>query len=106
VLTDKEIKSLKPQDKNYKKADSDSLYLLVRTSGGMSWMMNYRYGGVQKTLTFGTYPKVGLKAARKKRDEAKENLSNYIDPASLKRAKKLAGRDSLESSFEIIGGEY
>jgi hypothetical protein len=41
-----------------KMADERGLYLLVQPAGSKLWRMNYRYGGKQKTLSFGAYPDV------------------------------------------------
>ena len=63
--------------------DSGGLYLLAKPNGKY-WRMDYRYAGKRKTLAIGVYPKVSLINARKKRDEAKEHLSNDTDPALIK----------------------
>lgn len=39
------IKAAKGRDKPYKLSDSDGLYLLVTSSGGRYWRMNYRHLG-------------------------------------------------------------
>ena len=59
--------------------DSGGLYLLVKPIGKY-WRMDYRYAGKRKTLSIGVYPTVSLVDARKKRDDAKDQLSNDIDP--------------------------
>ncbi len=50
--------------------------------------MNYRFAGKQKTLAIGVYPKVSLIEAGKKRDEAKDQLANDIDPVLTKAIRK------------------
>jgi Arm DNA-binding domain len=52
-LTAVAIKAAKGRTKEYKLADSDGLYLLVKPTGGRYWRMNYRFRGFQKTLSFG-----------------------------------------------------
>jgi Arm DNA-binding domain len=52
-LTAVAIKAAKGRAKDYKLADSDGLYLLVKPNGGRYWRMNYRFRGFQKTLAFG-----------------------------------------------------
>ncbi|MDR4518919.1 MAG: Arm DNA-binding domain-containing protein [Nitrosomonas sp.] len=75
--------------------DSGGLYLLIKPNGKY-WRMNYRFAGKQKTLAIGVYSAVGLKEARKKRDEAKEHLSNDSDPLLIKAIKKEAIRHAAE----------
>ena len=43
VLTDTQIKNLKPKEKLYRKADSNGLAIEVATSGSKIWRYRYRY---------------------------------------------------------------
>jgi len=45
MLTDAAIKALKAQEKPYKKADREGLYLLVRPNGSKLWQQSYRFAG-------------------------------------------------------------
>ncbi len=45
MLTDTEIKKLKPTGKDYQKADSKGLVLVVRKAGGKFWRYEFRLGG-------------------------------------------------------------
>lgn len=81
-LTDTFIKALKPDPSasaGTKYSDGHGLYLHAKESGKY-WRMAYRFGGEQKTLALGTYPTIGLAQARRKRDEAREQLASNIDP--------------------------
>ena len=53
MLTDSSIKALKPQDKPYKTADRDGLYLLVKPNGSKLWQQKYLFAGKQKVLSHG-----------------------------------------------------
>jgi superfamily II DNA/RNA helicase len=48
------------------------------------------------------YPDVSLSAARKKRDDVRENLAAGIDPGEAKRLKKRAVRLAAANSFEVV----
>src|SRR6266481_1260671 len=72
-LTDVRIRSAKPKDKISKIFDSGGLYLEVSVAGGKYWRWKYRFGGKEKRLAFGVYPDVSLKAAREKRDAARQH---------------------------------
>jgi len=52
------------------------------------WRLKYRFAGKEKTLSIGIYPQVSLKQARKAREEAKDLLSQGIDPNTKKKAQK------------------
>jgi hypothetical protein len=70
-----QAKSAKQKDADYKIADGGGLYLLVTTTGGRLWQFKYFFEGKEKLLTFGAYPEVSLESARKKRDEACEQIA-------------------------------
>lgn len=80
-LTEIEAKASKPRDRAYKLSDSEGLFLLIRPNGSKLWRMKDRYGGKEKLLSFGSYPRVGIAAAREKRAAAKAILSSGKDPA-------------------------
>ena len=80
-LNNTQCKNFKPEDKPYKKADGGGMYLEVMPNGSKYWRMKYRFADKEKRLALGVYPQVTLAEARKKREEAKENIRNGFDPA-------------------------
>ncbi|WP_232056779.1 tyrosine-type recombinase/integrase [Methylomonas rhizoryzae] len=60
----------------------------------------------QKILAIGEYPAIGLADARAKREEAKKQLANGIDPSTAKKAAKAASQDAAANSFEVIAREW
>jgi integrase len=105
-LTDAAVRNSKPQEKPIKLSDGGGLHLFVTPSGSRLWRMHYRFGGKQKTLSFGTYPKVSLAEARTKREEAKELLSAGVDPGVQHRIEKLNQQISVANTFSVIADEY
>jgi len=103
-LTDVRIRSAKPKDKISKIFDSGGLYLEVSVAGGKYWRWKYRFGGKEKRLAFGVYPDVSLKAARGKRDDAREQLAAGIDPGEARKAEKIAQAGA--ESFEAVAREW
>src|SRR3546814_16474003 len=89
TLTHIQISNAKPMEKAYKMADSDALYLLVRPNGAKLWRMHYRHLERQKTLYFGSWPDVGISAARELRDEARKKIVSGLDPAAEKKVERL-----------------
>jgi len=78
-LSDTAIRNAKPNGgKAFKLSDEKGLYLLVATSGGKWWRLDYRFDGKRKTLSMGTYPETILKEARDKRDQARKQLAQDI----------------------------
>jgi len=70
------------------------------------WRFKYRFGGKEKRLALGTYPRVSLKQARKLRNDARALLLQGIDPSAVKKAKLSAVSDQAANSFETVGREW
>jgi integrase len=64
MLTILDLKKLKPKDKKYEVTDQNGLLLQIYPSGAMSWRLNKSVSGKRITKTLGSYPELGLKAAR------------------------------------------
>ncbi|MCL2123852.1 MAG: integrase arm-type DNA-binding domain-containing protein [Desulfovibrionaceae bacterium] len=108
-LTDTFLRNLKTTGKVQKHSDGGGLYLQVSPSGGKLWRMAYRFDDKQKTLSFGAYPAVSLKDARVRREAAKEQLADGIDPgAAKKEARKIAAAKEREeaATFEAVAREW
>ena len=97
ALTDTACRNAKKQERPYKIADGEGLYLLVQPTGSRLWRMAYRFEGKQKTLAFGVYPTVTLADARAKRLEAKQALAKGADPAN--DTKKV-------ETFEVVAQRW
>lgn len=104
-LTDKKVHNAKPREKFYKLTDGDGLYLHVAETGGKLWRFRYRFGGKEKLLSLGSYPEISLLDARKKRDEARRQVANDIDPGAVRKAQKQAKVEETET-FEVIAREW
>ena len=101
-----QAKQAKSKDKSYKLADGHGMYLLVNPNGSKYWRLKYRYGGKEKVLALGVYPKTSLTGARDKRDEAKQLLAKDMDPGVVKRRNKQARNEAGANSFKVIATEW
>lgn len=106
LLTDVQIRRSKPQDKPYTLNDGNGLSLLIDPSGTKGWRFRYRFAGKAKMISFGVYGDVSLAEARKKRDEARHQLTNNINPSDARRAEKIALTHSNINTFEAIAREW
>ena len=97
ALTDRAIRSLKPNAKAYKRFDDRGLYVLVQPNGGRYWRLKYRFEGRERLLALGVYPEVSLRQARERRDVARRQIADGIDPSAERAARKLARADSFEA---------
>lgn len=105
-LTDTAIKNAKPGDKPIKLYDADGLLLWVAPSGGKWWRLKYRISGKEKMLSLGTYPEIGLRDARERRDEARRLLAEGIDPSDHRKATKSTRAQREANSFELVAREW
>lgn len=106
ALTDTAVKNAKPREKPYKMGDSLGLFLLVQPSGGRLWRLKYRRDGKEQKLALGAYPEISLKVARERRDEARSQLAQGLDPSREKRRKEALKRVSEQNTFELVAREY
>lgn len=105
-LTDTAIKQAKPSEKPRRLSDSQGLYLEVSPSGGKLWRWKYRVAGKEKRLAIGVYPAVGLAAARKARDAARDLLHAGEDPGVTRAREKARKSISSDDGFEVIAREW
>ncbi|HHM6444414.1 TPA: tyrosine-type recombinase/integrase [Pseudomonas aeruginosa] len=104
-LTDSAIKTAKPKEKPYKLSDSHGLYLEVTPTGSKLWRLKYRLAGKEKKLAIGAYPIIGLQQARQRRDEARQQLADGVDPSEQRKAAKQAQR-AEGLTFESVAREW
>lgn len=100
------VKNAKPGDKPQKLFDGGGLYLLVQPTGGRLWRLKYRFGGKEKLVSLGTYPDISLKEARERRDKARQELAQGIDPSSKRKAEKSSKAELAANSFEAVAREW
>jgi len=104
-LSEMKVRNAKPKEKFYKLTDGDGLYLHVTEKGGKLWRFRYRFGGKEKLLALGSYPEITLLDARQRRDGARRQLANKIDPGAVRKAQKQSSIQETET-FEVIAREW
>ena len=102
ALTDTEIRRSKPAEKPYKLSDGGGLHLLVTPSGGRLWRWKYRFEGCREADGTWPLPRLTLADARERRDAARKQLVNGIDPMAERRAEKTAVIVATDHTFEKI----
>lgn len=105
ALTDTAARTAKPRDKLYRLTDSLGLCLEVTTAGGKLWRFRYRFAGKAKMVGLGAYPSVTLAQARERRDEARRQLAQGLDPSAHKKEAKAAAAAQL-LTFEGLAREW
>jgi integrase len=106
ALTDVAIRNAKPRDKVYKMTDGGGLYLQVNPTCSRLWRLKYRVDGREQKLSIGPYPDFNLSEARRRRNEAREQLAMGKDPSGKKQRDKLRSRVDAENTFNAVASEY
>ncbi|WP_305368942.1 phage integrase central domain-containing protein [Photobacterium leiognathi] len=103
-LTDKQIKSTIPKDKEFTLSDGDGLQLRIRASGTKSWQFKFKapISGTQQKITLGVYPHLTLANARKKALEYQELLSQKINPKEHIKRQQLEAERQQANTFSNI----
>ncbi|MFK0344169.1 tyrosine-type recombinase/integrase [Pseudomonas asiatica] len=102
ALSEMAIRHARVTGKDYTLADSDGLILHITAQGGKVWHFRYYWAGKQKRMSFGSYPQLGLRDARTKRDEARALIAQGTNPSEQRKQQRLAVRLSSDHSFEAV----
>lgn len=105
-LTDAKCRAAKPREKDYKISAGNGLYLLVTRHGSKLWKWKYRYNGIERKLSLGSYPEVTLKQARDGVADQRALLATNIDPSAEKKLKRLRAEIATATTFKAVGEEY
>jgi integrase len=108
MLTDAECRNATcPSEKRHVRySDTGGLYLQVSPAGSKRWFWKYRIDKKEKQLALGSYPKVGLTAARRARDQARIEKAEGKDPVQVKRLAKLKEHALGADSFRETALEW
>ncbi|MFD1344200.1 tyrosine-type recombinase/integrase [Litorisediminicola beolgyonensis] len=85
-LTHAQCLTAQPAAKAYRLKDGDGLVLNVRPSGSKSWQFGFRHDGRTQTLTYGSFPDLGLAAARRLHQAAQAEIAAGRNPKTANTA--------------------
>lgn len=106
ALSEMAIRHARVTGKDYTLADSDGLFLNVTAQGGKIWHFRYYWAGRQKRMSFGSYPQVGLRDARTRRDEARALIAQGTNPCEQRKQQRQAVRLSSDHSFKTVFNQW
>lgn len=106
ALSEMAIRHARVTGKDYTLADSDGLFLNVTAQGGKIWHFRYYWAGRQKRMSFGSYPQVGLRDARTRRDEARALIAQGTNPCEQRKQQRQVVRLSSDHSFEAVFNQW
>lgn len=102
ALTEMAIRHARITAKEYTLADSDGLFLNVTALGSKIWHFRYYWEGRQKRMSFGSYPQVGLRDARVRRDEARALIAQGYNPCEQRKQQRVAVRLANDQTFDAV----
>ena len=110
-LTDTEIKSTKPADKEINLFDGDGLILRIAPlakGGKKNWYFRYAVPVSKKRtkMSLGTYPHLTLARARALRDEYLSLLANGTDPQVHNNDKANALKNATEHTLQAVARKW
>ena len=105
-LTHTKLRAIKPSNKTQKVFDGKGMYLEVSPKGGTWWRLKYRIDRKEKRISLGVYPDVSLKEARSRRDTARTQIANGIDPSEVRKAEKASKVENGANTFEVVAREW
>ncbi|MDR3369062.1 phage integrase central domain-containing protein [Rhodoferax sp.] len=108
MLTDAQCRNAvcPPEKKRARLTDAAGMYLEVSPAGSKRWFLKYTVAGVEKRLALGSYPTVGLTAARKAREAAKLHKSEGRDPVQIRKVEKLRATTADADTFKVTALEW
>jgi hypothetical protein len=105
-LSTAKIQNATAQKKTVRLFDGRGLYLEIAPTGSRWWRFKYRFAGMEKRLSLGVYPDVGLKKARNRRDATRKLVADGIDPSAARKQQKLMALDATANTFEAVAREW
>lgn len=92
--------------------DGDGLRLVVKATGRKSWVLRFQLNGKRREMGLGSFPEVGLKAARIVAAEQRKMLAAGADPMvarDAERERQLEAqriKEARKVTFEKLATEY
>ena len=83
-------------------SSTKGLNIQVKPNGGKYWTFRYLLQGKRTDLSLGTYPSIGLKAARARATDARAQLNKGEQPKAGWKAKPSVTGKQLESSTVLF----
>lgn len=107
-LTAAAVEKIKPGPKRQELPDGrlPGLYLIVQPSGSKSWAVRYRFGSTPRKVTLGTANTLTLADARDAAREVLREVAKGDDPASNKKAAKVAAAAPVVDTVEAVIDEW
>lgn len=94
-LTDKFLKSVKPQSIRYEVPDTNGLSIRVSPTGKIIFQTRFRFNSKAQRLDFGPYPEISLSKARELNQIARNQLALNINPIEDRKEKEIESQRAI-----------
>jgi integrase len=74
-------------------SDGDRLYFRVASAEARGWILRYTLHGKSRDMGLGSYPEISLASARERAKEARELVSQGVDPIDARAHQRAAARE-------------
>ena len=96
-FTDASIRALKAKSGRYEKWELNGFGIRVFPSGKKSWVYMFRFEGILRRMTLGSYPKVSLSKAHELHAKARQKLEKGIDPG----IESIQGKRQAREAYTV-----
>jgi len=99
-LTDASLRALKPKTERYETWESNGkgFGLRVSPAGRKTFIFMYRFDGVARRMTIGTYPALTLSEAHELHAKARQKLEKGIDPG----VESVKGKRKAREAYTVL----
>lgn len=107
-LSDTEVRTAKPREKQYSLYDGDGLELRISPAGSKRWMFRYKrpHLNTANVIKIGNYPETSLANARKIRAQYRELLDRGIDPQKHAEQESEAKKRELSTTLFDVAHKW
>lgn len=101
-LNDDEFRDLPPRERRYEVKVADNLFFAVFPNGVKAWVLVYRFDGIVRRQTLGTFPDMGL--ARALREADKEPALDPPEQSASRNNRKALPAWLAAAGLVIVAG--
>lgn len=108
ITSDRQLKALKIQDKDYVRSAAPNLQIRVRKTGSKLWNFNYRHPNTKRRINMGlgSYPTIKLAEARELAEQARRLVQLGIDPKEERDNARKQELAKTEHVFENVAKNW
>ncbi|MFB6347870.1 tyrosine-type recombinase/integrase [Moraxella sp. ZJ142] len=106
MLTDTQIKNLKPTNKVYRKTDQQGLCIEVRPNGKKYWYYRFSFDKKATMMLLGEYPLLSLSDARAKHLQMRNLLKQGINPITKQRQDRKTQQAERQDLFKYHADNF